>query len=215
MNILFDLDGTLTDPRAGIAACARHALERIGRPDIDDGRIEGLIGAPLGDALSELLGSDDPGLLQAAVTAFRERYRARGLFENTVYAGIPQALEALAARGARLLVATSKPASVARRILDHFELAAHFEAVHGCDPDNVHADKGDVIAEALAHSGLSATDTIMVGDRHYDIQGAARHGVVAAGVLWGFGSREELIAAGARRLLEAPDELRRLSPEDT
>lgn len=208
MNILFDLDGTLTDPREGIVACIRHALSTLGQPVPADAELVKLIGPPLQDSFRELLGS--VGDVDAAVAAYRDRFAAVGMFENAVFEGIPQAMESLLARGTRLFVATSKPRVYAERILGHFGLAEYFSAVYGSELDGRLTDKAELIAHALAASGLSAADTVMVGDRRHDMVGAVANGVFPVGVLWGYGSREELTAAGAEWLFERPGELGRM-----
>ena len=200
MNVLFDLDGTLTDPRAGIVACIRHALSTLGQPAPPESDLERFIGPPLRDALSELLSADSKRV-EAAVAAYRERFTALGMLENVVYEGIPRALDSLAARDVRLFVATSKPRVFAERILDHFGLAQYFSAIYGSELGGELSNKRDLIAHVLATSRLHPADTVMVGDRHHDVHGALCNHVFPAGVLWGYGSRDELRSAGAELLL--------------
>jgi phosphoglycolate phosphatase len=209
VNILFDLDGTLTDPREGIVSCIKHALSTLGELVPCDSDLERFIGPPLRDTFSELLLADGERI-EMAVEAYRERFTSRGMFENRIYDGIPQAIEALAGQGVRLFVATSKPRLFAERILIHFGLARHFVAIYGSELSGERSDKGELIAYILATSELRRADTIMVGDREHDIRGARHNNVSPAGALWGYGSREELMAAGAERLLEQPGELTQL-----
>jgi phosphoglycolate phosphatase len=206
MNVLFDLDGTLTDSRHGIVACLVHALRTLGQPVPAEKVLEGLIGPPLGATFRELLGPRADSAVGAAIAAYRERYSSVGMFESLVYEGIPDVLASLSSRGARLFVATSKPRVFAERILEHFDLARYFSAVHGSELDGRLSEKGDLVAHVLATSGLSASETLMVGDRRHDIVGALRNNVVPVGVLWGYGSEDELVAAGATRLLREPRE---------
>ena len=128
-----------------------------------------------------------------------------------MYPGVPEALELLRSRGARLFVATSKPSVYARRIIDHFELSHYFEELYGSELDGTRADKADLIAYALSNSQLDRAQTTMVGDRRHDAVGAMANGVKAVGALWGYGSREELLGAGVDTLLEAPSELGHLA----
>ena len=138
---------------------------------------------------------------------YRERFGEIGLFENEVYAGIPEALAALTAAGDRLFVATSKPTVYAERIIDHFGLTAHFECVFGSELDGTRTEKSDLLGWIIAHNDLAASETIMIGDRRHDIAGARHNGLRSIGVLYGFGAREELVAAGADRLCTQPDDL--------
>ncbi len=207
MNILFDLDGTLTDPQTGILACLRHALATLQHPIPDDPSLRQLIGPPLREGLSHLLGCrlEDP-LVDAAIIAYRDRFSTVGLFENRLYDGILDALTALASHGP-MFVVTSKPRVFAERIVAHFGLDCHIQAVYGSELDGSRSDKGDLIAHTLAQSTLAAAETVMVGDRRYDIIGALRHQVLPVGVLWGYGSYEELVEAGSQHLLRHPSDL--------
>lgn len=208
MNVLFDLDGTLTDSREGILACIRHALVTLGAPVPEDPSLDRFLGPPLWDTFRELLpeGSGEVRV-DAAVAAYRERFTRVGMFENRVYDHIPDVLASLAAGGARLFVATSKPRVFAERILAHFGLADRFDRIYGSELDGRLTDKGELIAHVLSTSSLDAAETAMVGDRRHDIAGALENRVTAIGALWGYGSRDELAAAGAHRLMERPDEL--------
>jgi phosphoglycolate phosphatase len=211
MNVLFDLDGTLTDPREGIVGCIKHALVALRRPVPSDDLLATFIGPPLRDTFSELLGTHSSGHeVDAAVATYRERFAAVGMFENAVHAGIPEVLDALSARGARLFVATSKPRVFAERILDHFELAKRFDEIYGSELDGRLADKADLVRHALTASSLAPADTVMVGDRLHDVVGALRNGVFPVGVLWGFGSEQELLTAGAKRIFGQTHELAHL-----
>jgi phosphoglycolate phosphatase len=207
VNVLFDLDGTLTDPREGILGCINHALRSLGQPVPPEEVLERFIGPPLRSIFGELLGASSGGeQVEAAVDLYRERFSSVGMFENLVYDGIPDVLAALSSRGARLFVATSKPRVFAEQILEHFGLARYFDAVYGSELDGRLSEKADLVGHALLTSRLSAAETLMVGDRRHDIVGALRHQVTPVGVLWGYGSEDELVAAGARRLLREPRE---------
>ena len=210
MNILLDLDGTLTDPRVGIIGTIQYALGQIGRESPSEEALLRFIGPPLPDCFAEMLGPSDPALVQRAVAVYRERYADVGLFENDPYPGIAEALRTLRERGARLFLATSKPTVIAQRILEHFGLAEHFQRAWGSELDGGRADKGTLIAHILHEEHLAKEDTLMVGDRVYDAVGAKANGIIAVGVLWGYGSEEELIAAKCKVLLRSPSELANL-----
>jgi phosphoglycolate phosphatase len=203
--LLFDLDGTLVDPEPGIVGSVRHALNAMGReiePDLD---LTWVIGPPLRQSFGALLaGQGDP---EVALGLYRERYGTIGLTEAEVYPGIPQALEALGRPPTRLIVCTSKPRVFAVRVLEHFGLARHFSAVYGAELDGRFDDKAELIAHLLEAERLSADRVLMIGDRKYDVVGAARNGVAAIGVLWGHGDEAELRAAGAGRLCRQPEAL--------
>lgn len=207
MNVLIDLDGTLTDPRVGMVKSIRHALSRLRYPCPSDRELESYIGPPLQDSFAILLNSTDKARIESAIELYRERYSSTGLFENTVYPGIPEALCTLTAMGASLFVATSKPRVFAERIVERFELGAFFKTIHGSELDGTRIRKGEVIAHALSVESLSRDSTLMVGDRMHDMVGARENGLFSVGVLWGFGTREELVNAGAMVVCEAPSNL--------
>ena len=205
--ILFDLDGTLTDPREGITRSIAYALERMGLtpPPLDD--LTFAIGPPLRRSLATLLGDETPVAVERALALYRERFADVGLFENAVYDGISETLHTLAGRGAVLYVATSKPRIYAERIVRHFGLDAHFEAIHGCELDGTREDKRDLLAHLLPHHGVAAGEAAMIGDRGADMVAARHHGVRAIGALWGYGTRDELERSGAQSLCDRPAEL--------
>ena len=202
--ILFDLDGTLTDPREGITRCLAYALERMGLepPPLD--ALTFAIGPPLRRSLATLLGDESPAAVERAIALYRERFADVGLFENAPYDGIAETLGRLAASGSVLLVATSKPQVYAERIVKRFGLDGHFAAVHGCELDGTREDKRDLLAHLLPHHGIAPADAAMIGDRGADMAAARHHGLHAVGALWGYGTREELLEAGARALCAAP-----------
>jgi phosphoglycolate phosphatase len=207
MQLFFDLDGTLTDSRPGIMASMRYALNVIGRESPSDDALLRFIGPPTHDAFRELLGSDDVELNTRTIAVYRERYATLGLFENSVYPGVSAGLAELRAAGFTLAVVTSKPEVFAKRIIDHFELAPHFKRVYGSELSGVRSHKGELIAHVLASEGLRGADAWMFGDRMHDIRGAKQNQVNAAGVLWGYGSREELTEAGAQAVYASMPEL--------
>lgn len=206
LAILLDLDGTLVDSEPGILASCRAALGALGH-SADDLDVAGLIGPPLEEVIGQVLGRFGDDRVAEGVRAYREHYSAVGLLETTVYPGIASALDDLAAMGTRLYVATSKRTVFAQRILEHLGLAAKFAAVHGSEPDGTLDRKADLIAHLLDRRGLVADRCLMVGDRRQDVLGARANGVSAVGVLWGYGGREELEAAGAAHFAVRPADL--------
>lgn len=207
-TLLLDLDGTLTDPYEGIATCVLHALRRLHAPEPDAEALRDWIGPPLKASFQAWF--DEHGLTvstERAVAVYRERFATEGWRENRVYEGIPAALDELALRGHRLLVATSKPAVFARRICRHFGLDAPMHAIYGSELDGRRADKGELLAFLLRRENLSANQCMMIGDRKHDMLAARSLGVAAMGVLWGYGDRPELEASGAQHLVSEPQQL--------
>ncbi len=203
-DVLFDLDGTLSDSAPGIVASMVHAFEVLGL-DVPH-HLDWTIGPPLLTVFREL-GLPEP-LIPAAVDAYRERYSTVGLFENEVYDGIEELLGELSDRGTRLAIATSKPEPFAIRILERFSLSKYFEVIAGATLDGSRGLKADVVAHAIAQlPGFDPASALMVGDRHHDVEGSAEHGVSCVGVLWGYGTRHELESAGAWALAASPAEL--------
>lgn len=207
MNLLFDLDGTLTDPFLGITQCILYALERLGRPLPVRERLRWCIGPPLKNSFLKLLASDDEALAEKALAQYRERYSAVGLFENAVYKGIPQVLAALRQSGHTLYVATSKPTIFADRIVAHFGLRAYFKQIFGSELDGTRNDKTQLISYILGKESLAASATVMIGDRKHDIIGGRNNGLQGVGVLWGYGTKEELTSAGAQACIAHPSDL--------
>lgn len=198
-DILFDLDGTLTESGPGIMNSAVRALRHFGIEETDTARLQRFVGPPLEVSFREYYGFS-PQQAAQAIVVYREYFAEKGLFENSVYPGIPQLLQALRAGGKRLFVATSKPLPYARRILAHFGLDGYFAGVYGPGMDGDGTTKGDVIAQTLRENGVPAAGAVMVGDREHDVLGAAQNGLPAVGVLYGYGGEEELLAAGAAHI---------------
>ena len=204
LTVLFDLDGTLTDSRAGITASIRHALERLGRPCPGDEVLATFIGPPLRGTLSTLLETSDPALVETALAHYRARYDDGGLFENAGYDGVPEMREGAARIAGTLLVATAKLRHAATRIVTHFDLARHFHAVYGAEPDGRFDRKTDLLGHLIDTGVIRAETAVMVGDRDLDIAAARAHRIRSVGALWGFGDRRELTDAGADALCESP-----------
>ena len=205
--VLFDLDGTLTDPGIGITNSAMYALEKLGLPVPPREELYEIIGPPLTDTFERLFGLKGDDIMRG-VHLYREYYRDRGIYENEVYDGIPEALGALKEAGLKLAVATSKPDEYAKEIIRHFGLEPYFYEVYGAAMDETRNKKEEVIAYALRELGVSDPETVlMVGDRAYDILGAAVFHMPSLGVLYGYGSEEELKNAGAVRTVRTAREL--------
>lgn len=208
--LFFDLDGTLTDPMLGITRSVQYALRHFGIEVTDLSTLCPFIGPPLKDSFREFYGMDDTRA-EEAIALTREYFAPKGIFENELYAGIPQLLEALRQGGARMAMATSKPAPFARRIAEHFAIDRYFDLIEGSTLDGTRTTKSEVLR--LTIEGLGVTDpaqAVMVGDRRFDIEGAAATGIESIGVLYGYGSREELEQAGATHIVADVGELGRL-----
>lgn len=206
-NILFDLDGTLTDPGVGITNSVAYALEKFGIKNADRTELYKFIGPPLKDSFMEFYGFSESDSLKA-VDYYREYFREKGLFENKVIDGIPEMLGALKQLNKKIIIATSKPEEFTFRILEHFDLLKYFDFVAGATMDGSRSKKGDIIVYALEKAEISSlAETIMVGDREHDINGAHQAGIDSVGVLFGYGSRDEFEKAGATYIIENPGDL--------
>lgn len=204
MNLLFDLDGTLTDPFQGITKCISYALSQMNRQSPSLETLGWCIGPPLKNSLARLLDSDDEQLIEEALALYRERFGTIGLFENRVYEDIPKVLDTLNQMDHTLYVATSKPTVFAKRIIEHFNLKQYFSTIYGSELDGTYADKRHLISHILKQNAMATSGTVMIGDRKHDIIGAKTNGICGLGVLWGFGTREELEASGAYACISQP-----------
>jgi phosphoglycolate phosphatase len=201
--IYFDLDGTLTDPKPGITRSIQYALQRLDHPTMPtEDELTWCIGPPLRASFVRLLGAETSADL--AVSYYRERFSDVGLYENGVYDGIGEVLTSLCASGHRLFVATSKPHVFAERIIDHFGLRDHFEHVFGSELDGTRVDKSHLLEYALKQASVDPAKTLMIGDRSHDMVGAKNNGMKGIGVLYGYGSRDELLEAGAHHVCATP-----------
>ena len=210
--LLFDLDGTLTDPKLGITSCVQYALKSFGidEPDLD--KLEPFIGPPLKDSFMQFYGFDDEKA-EAAVEKYRERFKDQGIFENEVYRGIPEMLKKLKLRGLHLAVASSKPTVFVERILEHFKIRQYFEVIVGSELDGTRTDKAEVVLEALRQlfpdGRVQKHKVFMIGDRKFDVEGARSMGIESVGVSFGYGSMEELMEAHADYIVRSVEELKR------
>jgi phosphoglycolate phosphatase len=203
--LLFDLDGTLTDNYVGISRSIAYALEQLGTSIPDAATLRRCVGPPLRDSFRWLLDTDDAAVVEQAIGLYRERFADVGWRENVVYDGIADAFTALAAGTHRMFVCTSKPEVYARRIVTLFGFSEHLAGVYGVDLAGRLDDKVKLLAHLMATENLDPAHSIMIGDRAHDIRAARMNGTRSAGVLWGYGSREEL--AGADAIVTTPAEL--------
>ena len=203
-TILFDLDGTLTESGIGITRSVAYALRKHGIEETDQKKLDRFVGPPLIGAFMEFYGFSYPQAVQA-VADYREYYAVKGIFENRVYDGVIPMLQKLQEAGKRCVLATSKPEHYAVQILAYFGLAPYFDVVAGATMDETRTNKAEVIAYALQQTG--ALNALMVGDREHDIHGAKANGLDSVGVLYGYGSREELEAAGATYLATTAEDI--------
>lgn len=203
-TILFDLDGTLTDSGEGIINCATLALKHFGLPVPSREVMRVFVGPPLHETFVKFGVPEEKA--SEAITVFRSRYTTIGILENTPYPGIKDLLCALREQGYQLLVATSKPENMAKQVLDRFEFSQYFDIICGATLDSSRVSKEDVIAYLLSTCD-AGEDVIMVGDTHYDVVGAAAHGIDTIGVAWGYGSVEDMKKAGAKAIAYTTEEL--------
>jgi phosphoglycolate phosphatase len=202
--LLFDLDGTLTDPRPGIVGCIRFALDQLTIACPGDDVLAGYIGPPMRATFATLLGTTEAQRIEEAMAFYRQRFAETGLFENHVYDGVPAMLERTGRAAAAMYVATSKPGVYAERIVKHFGLSGHFRKVYGPELDGRYDDKAELLAHLLAAERVAPKMTVMIGDRAADIRAARANGLQSIGVLWGYGSEQELVDAGADILCRTP-----------
>ena len=207
-NILFDLDGTLTDPAEGILNSIRHSLTyypEITVPDLET--LQKFIGPPLWESYVKYCGMDKV-TAEEAVEHYREYFRPTGIFENKLYDGIKALLKDLKEAGARVYLATSKPDIFARQILAHFEITEYFDSVRGSELDGSLIKKSDIIRLVMTENDdVTSENTVMIGDTAFDISGARENGIPTVGVTYGYGSASELAGAGAFMMVKTVDEL--------
>ena len=201
--ILFDLDGTLTNPAEGILSGVRYALDYFGIEYGDDESLFCYIGPPLRESFRDYAGLSE-GDAEIAVKKYREYYSVTGVKQNKLYPGIREMLETLNSRGFVLSLAMSKPTAFAKVILEDFGIDKFFSFVAGSEFDGTRDKKEDVVEYALASLGANASESVMVGDRLHDVNGASEHGVKCIGVTYGYGTKEELCAAGAYLTVDSP-----------
>ena len=207
-NILFDLDGTLTDPALGITSAVQYALRKMGIEVEDITTLNWMIGPPLLTSFKEGYGMSDDDA-KRALGYYREYFSVTGIYQNEIYPGIAELLRDLHSAGRRILLATSKPEEFAKIILKHFDIYQYFALVGGNTFEETRPKKEDVVDYVLSqYPDITPDNTVMVGDRKYDVEGSSQFGLECIGVLFGYGSREELEEAGAAYIAATVDELK-------
>lgn len=204
-SLLFDLDGTLTDPKVGITASIVYALEKMRVPAPPAEELFWCIGPPLHNSFLQILG--DKQKTDEAIHHYRERYINIGMYENQIYEGIHDALAALKNSGHTLYLATSKLKSIAEKIVDHFNFRTYFTSLYGSEADGTPGDKSELIAFVLKQEGKDVNSCVMIGDREHDMIGARQNKMRGIGVGWGYGTTVELMESGAETVLLYPHEL--------
>lgn len=211
--ILFDLDGTLTDPKLGITSSVQYALRALGIEELSLEKLEPFIGPPLADSFEEFYGLKEEQV-EMAIAKYRERFRDQGIYENEIYPGIAEMLAALKANGKKLSIASSKPTPFVERILDYFDIRMYFDHIIGSNLDGTRSRKEEVVGEALRQmlpAGMTPAEkkasVAMVGDRKFDIEGAREHGITSVGVSFGYAPEGELEQAGADYIVDTVDAL--------
>lgn len=206
--ILFDLDGTISDPKEGITKSVQFALQKmkVAAPDVD--QLECFIGPPLQVSFAEHFNFDE-SQTKKAIDFYRERFKEKGMYENELYSGIPLLLHSLKEKGSTLVVATSKPTVFAEQILRHFEIDHYFDLIVGSNLDGTRLSKAEIIQYILdAYKQYDREDFIMIGDREHDIEGANHNGIDSIGVMFGYGSYEELQNSKPAYIVESVEGLK-------
>ncbi|MED1410174.1 MULTISPECIES: HAD family hydrolase [Bacillus] len=204
---LFDLDGTLTDPKEGIINSVLYALEKMGIEEVNISELDSFIGPPIQQSFAERYNMSEIEV-EEAVVYFREYLKKSGLLENKIYDGIPTLLQELKDAGNRLYVATSKPTIFAKQVIEHFQLTSFFEEIVGSNLDGTRIKKEEIIAHILqTNEELKKEEIVMIGDRKHDIIGANNNGIASIGVLYGYGSEKELSEARATYIVKDVEEL--------
>lgn len=206
-TILFDLDGTLTDPQEGITNCIRHAIEALGYQAPPPEDLRWCIGPPLRENLKKLLRTEDPALLDKGVALYRERFGEKGMYENALFPDTREALSAIRDMGFKMYIASSKPLVYVRQIVAHFGIDQYFDGIHGSELNGDRVHKEDLIRHILQAESLDPATTLMVGDRELDILGARACGCPSAAVSHGYGTPEELASARPDFLFNSLTEL--------
>jgi phosphoglycolate phosphatase len=206
-TLLIDLDGTLSDSRAGIEACFRHTLTSLGHDPATAGDLAWAVGPPIAVSLARLLEPFGDDRVNDALTIYREQYSTTGIYDCAVYPGAVAMLDALRDRGVTMCIATSKRVDFAERVMEFLGLRAHVRAVYGAVPSGTLDRKQDLLAHILSAEGFAAADCVMLGDRMHDIEAAKANAMRSIGALWGYGGLTELEAAGADDIVSRPEDV--------
>ena len=210
--IFWDLDGTIMESGSGVLSSVRYALDKVG-VELPESEFRKFIGPSLFDSFTNTAHMPEE-LAEKAIEYYRELYESKGIFDAQVYEGIPETLDALKKAGYRQFVVTSKPQHMAQRVLDHFEIMPYMDGLVGPTEDDHSSDKAKLIRSAMESNGIEKSEAVMIGDRCFDINGANDVGIHSIGVLYGYGSKEELEKFGAELIVEKavdiPDAVKRL-----
>ncbi|WOA59508.1 HAD family hydrolase [Bacillus mycoides] len=214
-TFLFDLDGTLTDPKEGIINAVLYVLEKMGIEEVNISELDSFIGPPIQQSFADRYNTNEIEV-ERAVFYFREYLKQSGLLENKVYDGIGALLQELKDAGNRLFVATSKPTVFAKQVIEHFQLTTFFEEIVGSNLDGTRIQKEEIIAHILqTNEELKKEEMVMIGDRKHDVIGANSNGIASIGVLYGYGNENELSDAGAIHIVKDVEELQRFCIENS
>ncbi len=214
-TFLFDLDGTLTDPKEGIINAVLYVLEKMGIEEVNISELDSFIGPPMQQSFADRYNMNEIEV-ERAVFYFREYLKQSGLLENKVYDGIGALLQELKDAGNRLFVATSKPTVFAKQVIEHFQLTSFFEEIVGSNLDGTRIKKEEIIAHILqTNEELQKEEMVMIGDRKHDVIGANSNGIASIGVLYGYGDENELSDAGAIHIVKDVEELQRFCIENS
>ena len=206
-NIIFDLDGTLSDPKEGIYNGIRFALNQLNQQIPPESDFASFVGPPLRVVFAKLITPNSDDHIEKAVSLYRQNYGQSGLKQHILYEGVPEMLQNLENAGYNLFVATSKPIPFAGPILDQLGIKSYFKGIYGSDLNGKNDNKADLIADLLNNENLRPEHSIMIGDREHDIIGAKKNDMTALGVTYGYGSESELVEAGADMVLNRPKEV--------
>jgi phosphoglycolate phosphatase len=206
-NIIFDLDGTIIDPLEGITKSIQYAMEKLGKTPLSTEELLFCIGPPLYDTFPILLERDDKEFIWHAVDIYREYYNVKGIYQHELYDGIVDTLEKLKTEGYKVFIATSKPRVMADKIAEYRNIKHYFDGIYGCELDGTRSNKAELISYLLEKEKIQSVDSIMIGDRKYDIIGGIKNKLMTCGVSYGYGSVEELENADADIVINKPEEL--------
>lgn len=204
-NILLDLDGTIIDPAEGIIESYSYALKKLGADEYVKDDMDWIIGPPLRISFAQIF--KDKVTIEKAVEFYREAYSATGIYKARIYDGMLEAIVALKRNGHDIYLCTAKNQPFARRNLENFRLIGYFKEIYGAHLDGTYDDKAELIAHIISTHNLDNSATIMIGDREHDMIAAKKNNISAFGVLWGYGTEEELLKSGSDILLAQPRDI--------